>query len=293
MLAALALAATFPVPAMEAGVAAQEAAPTNPSDDSPSAAVAAAQEEHDPDLGLNLAQPDFTVVSLPTTLRLPRFKSAFRVTHRFARPLGQGSFGRLLEDFLGFDTGAQIGLEYRFGLWRGGQVGIHRTSNRTIQYFAQHALLQQGDTRPVGIAAFGSINGTNNFRNSYAPSLGVLVSRTLGEHGALYLEPMWVNNTNLVPSTLTPDEDDTFIVGLGARLRIRPTVYLVGEVIPRVAGYDPGVHQASFGIEKRAGGHMFQLNFSNGFGTTIAQIARGGTGSDDWHIGFNISRKFF
>lgn len=287
--AALALAATFPVPAMEARVAAQEAAPTNPSDDSASAAVAAAQKERDPDLNPNPAQPDFTVVNLPTTLRLPRFKGAFRVTHRFARPLGQGSFGRLLEDFFGFDTGAQIGLEYRFGLWRGGQVGIHRTSNRTIQFFAQHALLQQGDARPVGIAVLGSINGTNNFRNSYAPSLGVLLSRTLGRHGALYLEPMWVNNTNLLPS----GQDDTFIAGVGARLRIRPTVYLVGEVIPRMAGYDPGVHQASFGIEKRAGGHMFQLNFSNGFGTTVAQMARGGTASDDWYIGFNISRKFF
>ncbi len=48
-----------------------------------------------------------------------------------------------------------------------------------------------------------------------------------------------------------------------------------------------------FGIEKRAGGHTFQMNFSNGIGTTFAQIARGGSGRDDWYIGFNISRKFF
>ena len=46
-------------------------------------------------------------------------------------------------------------------------------------------------------------------------------------------------------------------------------------------------------IEKRAGGHAFQLNFSNGFGTTLAQVARGGFNSDDWYLGFNISRKFF
>jgi hypothetical protein len=60
-----------------------------------------------------------------------------------------------------------------------------------------------------------------------------------------------------------------------------------------MGGYDPGVTQVSFGIEKRAGGHLFQLNFSNGFGTTLAQIARGGGNNDDWYIGFNISRKFF
>jgi hypothetical protein len=50
---------------------------------------------------------------------------------------------------------------------------------------------------------------------------------------------------------------------------------------------------ASFALEKRAGGHMFQLNFSNGFGTTMSQLARGGFTNDDWYLGFNISRKFF
>jgi hypothetical protein len=100
-----------------------------------------------------------------------------------------------------------------------------------------------------------------------------------------------VNNTNFLPSELA-DDNSTFILGLGARLRVRPTVYLVGEAIPR-AGYEPDKVHLSFGIEKRAGGHSFQLNFSNGFGTTLAQLARGGVDTDTWFIGFNISRKFF
>jgi hypothetical protein len=53
------------------------------------------------------------------------------------------------------------------------------------------------------------------------------------------------------------------------------------------------VTHGSFAIEKRAGGHSFQLNVSNSFGTTMAQIARGGFDNDDWYLGFNISRKFF
>lgn len=255
-------------------------------------AEAAAQAVDDPDLDLKPAQPDFTVVNLPTTLRVPRFKSAFRVTHRFARPLGVGDFGDLLEDFFGFDSGAQIGLEYRFGIMRGTQVGIHRTSDRTIQFFAQYDLMQQGDTRPLGIAIIGTADGTDNFRDSYSPGIGAVISRTFAEVGAVYLEPIWVNNTNPLPSELV-DDNDTFLLGVGARVRILPTVYLVGEIIPRVAGYEPGVNQASFAIEKRWGGHSFQLNFSNGFGTTIAQLAQGGTSNDDWYIGFNISRKFF
>ena len=39
--------------------------------------------------------------------------------------------------------------------------------------------------------------------------------------------------------------------------------------------------------------YLFQINFSNGIGTTLANVARGGTARDDWYIGFNLSRKFF
>jgi Membrane bound beta barrel domain (DUF5777) len=258
--------------------------------------IAAAQQgqqapQDDPDRDVNFAQPDFSIVNLPTTLRLPRFGSAFRVTHRFGRPLGSGDFGNLLEDFFGLDSGAQIGLEYRFGLMRGLQAGIHRTSNRTIEFFSQYNLMQQRTGNAVDIGIVATVEGTNNFRDSYTPSIGAVVTREIGRAGAIYFEPIWVNNTNELPEELV-DDNDTFIFGLGARIRIRPTVYVVGEFIPRV-GYDPGVHHGTFGIEKRAGGHTFQLNFSNGFGTTMGQLARGGTASDDWYLGFNISRKFF
>jgi hypothetical protein len=266
---------------------AQDATPPAAADTS-----AAAAQEDDPDLDPNPAQPDFTLVNLPTTLRLPRFKSAFRVTHRFARPLGSGDFGNLLEDFFGLDAGALIGLEYRFGLFRGAQIGVHRTSDRTIELFGQYDLLGQDPDRAFGLAALATIDGTNNFRDSYTPALGVLVSHQFGDHGAIYAEPIWVNNSNLLPEDALED-NDTFIIGLGARVRVRPTVYLIGEYTPRVAGYDPGSNLASFGIEKRVGGHAFQLNFSNGFGTTMGQIARGSVGDNDWFIGFNISRKFF
>jgi hypothetical protein len=266
------------------------------------APLPAMAQDEDPDRDLRLSQPDFTLVTLPTTLRLPRFGSAFRVTHRFGRPLGAGDFGDLLGDAFGLDSGAQIGLEYRFGLMRGLQVGIHRTSNKTIEFFGRYSVLQQTDNSMLGLDAVATIEGTNNFRElgevepreppSHTPSLGIVVSRELGEFGAVYVEPMWVNNSNPLPSEVT-DDNDTFIVGLGARIRIRPTVYIVGEFVPRLGGFDPDVHFGTFGIEKRAGGHVFQLNFSNGFGTTMGQVARGGTNSDDWYLGFSITRKFF
>jgi hypothetical protein len=262
-----------------------------PADNAPAPQAPAQTQATAPDnRAVDPSQPDFTIIGLPTTLRMPRFASAFRVTHRFTRSLGSGDFGDLASDFFGFDSGAQIGLEYRFGILDGTQIGIHRTSDRTIQFFLQHQVIRQGAS-PVGIDAIATAEGTDNFRDRYSPSLGAVVSRTLGRHGAVYLQPIWVNNSNPFPAKIV-DDNSTFMVGFGGRIRIRPTVYVVGEAAPRF-GYRPGTTHASFGIEKRAGGHSFQINFSNGFGTTMTQIARGGVSRDDWFIGFNISRKFF
>src|SRR3989304_9538029 len=106
---------------------------------------ATAPERSNPDVRVDPLQPYFNLAALPTTLRMPAHKWAFRVTHRFTRPLGQGDFGDLASDLFGFDSGAQIGLEFRYGLTSGTQIGIHRTSDRTIELFGQHNFLNQRD----------------------------------------------------------------------------------------------------------------------------------------------------
>ena len=95
--------------------------------------AAAEPTAYDEDLDPVPAEPDFHVIALPTNLRLPKHKLDFRLTHRFARGLSQGSFSDLASDFFGFDGGAQIGFGLRFGLFRGNQVAVYRTSDRTIQ----------------------------------------------------------------------------------------------------------------------------------------------------------------
>ncbi len=67
---------------------------------------------------------------------------------------------------------------------------------------------------------------------------------------------------------------------------------VIAEGAPRIAGYDPGAEHLTVGLEKLVGGHVFQVNVSNGVGTTIGQLARGGS-KKDWYLGFNISRKFW
>jgi plastocyanin len=257
-----------------------------------SAATAAPPVNADDDMRVHPAEPDFTLISLPTALRVPRFKSAFRVTHRFAQPLNANA-GDVAGNLFGLDSGAQIGLEYRFGIVRNGEVGIHRTSDRTIELFGQYGLVRQTSTRPIDVSLLASVEGTNNFRDQYSQAFGAIVSRRFGERAALYAEPTWVHHADVQLSTLPTGPTDTFMVGIGGRLRIRPTVTLVVEVSPRAAGFRPGVDHGGIAIEKRAGGHVFQLNFSDSFATTTGQIARGGSAARNWYLGFNISRKFY
>jgi len=266
-------------------LAAQDQAPQPPPPQAPAAPAAS-----NPDVRVDPLQPDFTLAALPVTLRMPAHKFAFRVTHRFTRSLGAGDFGDLLNDFFGFDSSAQIGLELRYGLLPGTQIGIHRTSDKTIQIFGQQNLMQQKpDGHPLGIDVIATFEGLDNMKDRKLGALGLLVSRKAGKYVALYVEPIFVANTNPAET----GDNNTMMIGLGTRLRIRPSTYLVGEFTPRVSGYRPNVDQGSFGLEMRAGGHTFQINFSNGWGTTLGQIAQGGITSDSWYIGFNISRKFF
>ncbi|PYR59805.1 MAG: hypothetical protein DMF91_13895 [Acidobacteria bacterium] len=84
---------------------------------SPVVASAQSSSPAPDDAVLKLAEPDFTLISLPTSLRLPKFKSAFRVTHRFTRPLNCDTCpNSLAGDAFGLDGGAVIGLEYRIGI---------------------------------------------------------------------------------------------------------------------------------------------------------------------------------
>lgn len=244
-------------------------------------------------------EPDFALVNLPTTRPLPRFKSSFHLTHRFLGNLRQGSFTDNLGNVFGLDNGAVIGIEYRFAVADKLQAVFYRSSaDKTIQFSAKLDAIQQSGSVPVSVSAVASIEGNHNFgwsdgnvaagsRGHKSPALGMVVSRTFGARMAVYAVPVWVHNSLV----LDDSRRDTLVLGTGARVQIRPTVYLVGEVAPRLGGYAPGKAEFGFGVEKRAGWHMFQLTFSNSTSTTFGQIAGGGFPTTIY-LGFNLGRKF-
>jgi hypothetical protein len=243
----------------------------------------------DDEAALVLAEPDFRVISLPSTLRLPLHGSSFQLTHRFNGNLRQGSFNGNAGNLFGLDQGAAVGFEYRFGIARHLQAAAYRTAvDKTFQFYGKYDAVRQADSVPVSLSAVVSVEGADNFQEHYSPAAGVAISRLVADRLAVYAIPVWVHNT----ASLVNIDRDTFFVGIGGRLRVSATVYLVGEVAPRASGYRPDTAAYGIAIEKRAGGHLFQLNLNNGQGTTLGQLARGGF-SDSLYLGFNLARKFF
>ena len=255
---------------------------------------------------------DQMVVNLPTTLPLKRHKSYFRITHRFARDLRRGSFGQLAEDLFSLDSGAVIGLEYRFGITDRVQAGVNRSIlGKTIELFGRWDAIRQQDGRPFGLSATASVEGQNNLRLDPQPGISATFSRTHGTRLALYATPTFVKDAHTptlrvghgdheheagdehADEDAIPGEDknSTAFVGLGLRLRVLETMSIVAEVSPRIYGYRPDRAAWNVGLEKLTRGHVMQINFGNGFGTTPGHLARGGS-THDVYLGFNMSRKF-
>ncbi len=264
----------------------------------------ATEQSTDDERQLVLAEPEFFVVNLPTTLRLAPWTSSFRLTHRFLDNLRTGTFGSHLDDLFGLDNGAVIALEYRIAPVRHVQFVFFRNNlDKTIQFSGRFDVIRQRSGVPFSASPIVSVEGTRNFRRSHgdtdehqhgdaggqrSPSVGVVFSRTFGTTLALYAMPMWVHHTRPAGGA----QQDTTFIGLAGRARLASKVYVVAEMSPRLGGYAPGTMEYAFGIERRAGGHMFQLTFTNALAGTYGQVARGGF-PNTLYLGFTLTRKFF
>jgi uncharacterized beta barrel domain-containing protein DUF5777 len=275
----------------------------------PPPAPATTTADEDDDAKLRPLDPDFTVINLPTTLPLPLGTAGnFHLTHRFvgvnwrqacspAEP-DCSSAGSIASNAFGFDGPAVIQLEYRIAVMKHLEAIVARTNfGRTIQFSAKYDAIHEGGSHPFGLSGIASVEGQNNFHRTntsgadigYTPAIGVALSRTLGSVASIYVDPIFVHNTQ---DAGLPDKVNTFYVGLGARVRLMPATFVVVEVTPRASGYRPGENEFGISLEKRVGGHVFSLVFANTQATTFGQIARGAN-PETLYIGFNLARKFY
>ena len=67
----------------------------------------------------------------------------------------------------------------------------------TIQLQGRYNLIKDGNG-PIGVSLVANVDGTDNFSDEFSPGFAVVLSRELGDRGAIYFQPSYVGNSNLI-----------------------------------------------------------------------------------------------
>ena len=246
-------------------------------------------------------QPTFDhyLVNLPTTLPYQRGTFSMRFTHRFSKPvLGCDGCNTGIDELLGLDSFAYASLGGEYGVHRRVAVTMYRSSlDKTFEMGGIFQLLRQSSNVPVSATARITVEGRNNFQESYTTNLVFPVSRSFSDFAEIFVAPMASINANpFAPEALPTDPAGTMrsnsgAIGLGASIRIRPRTAFVMEWIPRIAGYHAtdSRNAYSFGLQRSTNGHIFELTLANSVGTTTSRAVNNALG--EFSLGFNIYRR--
>ena len=257
---------------------------------------------------------DDVLFSLPTGRAVDKNSVTVNFTHRFAYdPATQGT-SRGAELF-GMDNFSLSSFGFRYGVTDKLSVDVWRSPSfigRPIQLMAAYNFLDEHHGAPINFAVRVSIEGQDNFRKNYTENIEGIFSRSITSRAQFYVVPtVSFNDRELLmgslQSNLIPDTPgiNAFSTGFGLAVDIRPTVALVGEIIPTfVNGSELGIHRPafSFGIQKKIYRHAFTFGFSNSPGTTVSQRAGTeatflGSPSADTpshlYLGFDITRRIY
>ena len=236
---------------------------------------------------------DDVLMTLPTGRRLDRHGFYVNFSHRFPYDpafSGAARGGALL----GLDGFALPSFGFRYGVTDKLSVSIWRSPTfiaRPIQMMAAYNFLDEHDKYPFNVAVRVSIEGQNHFRQNFAENVEGIFSRSLTRRAQIYFVPTVSFNVRRLFSPNSYSSRDfpnlpgtnTFSLGVGGSVDIRPTVALLAEAIPTLVNgnchetgcVDLGIHRPAyaFGIQKKIWRHAFTFGFTNSPATTVSQRA--------------------
>ena len=237
------------------------------------------------------------LINLPTTQSIGKGRLLFRISHRFYLAIGSG-----YDSFYGLDGPAVILLSFGYGLRDNLDLTLARTKlNKEVELSLKWVIFEQGKILTLPFSAALNLGGSlvtqsqpdsKVFRaDNMKFNLQVILSHQVSNTLSFVLVPAYSSNTNHWDSS----PEGTFALGTGGRWMIFNDFSIIWEWIPVLAGYKDNSNGWGLGIEKKIGGHVFQVFILNSTGLTSDQFIPGGDFRlKDWdfRIGFNIFRKF-
>jgi len=236
------------------------------------------------------------LVNLPTTTTPGKREFLFRVSHRFLPAISDGW------DYLyGLDGPAFILLSFGYGI----SDNLALTFGRTRFYqewelSADWLLFEQGKKSSLPFSAVLHAGGSlvsqdkppgADWSGRFRLSALLSLSHQVNERLSILLVPAFASNTNFFEK---PSEG-TFGLGIGGRLMVLNDLSIIAEWIPALAGYKDAANSWGVGLEKKIGGHVFQVFIASSIGMTASQFLPGGDlrlADGDFRLGFNIFRTF-
>lgn len=229
---------------------------------------------------------DDVLFTLPTGRPVDEHGVYVNFSHRFVYDSTFTGPDRGAELF-GLDNFALASFGVRYGVTDKLSVDVWRSPTfigRPIQLQAAYNVLDENREAPLNLTFRVSLEGQDNFRKSYTEDLEMIVSRSLTSRAQIYFVPTAsFNDRRLVQATGLFSNDipdlpgiNSFSLGVGLAVDVRPTVALVAEVIPTLANAaELGIHRPafSFGIQKKIYRHAFTLGFTTSPGTTVSERA--------------------
>jgi len=223
-----------------------------------------------------------------------------RILHRF------GLVSNGAKEFFGLDQ-ASMRMGFDYGLGTNLTIGVGRsTLNKELDAFFKYRPVRQGSgdggfpfsiVWVSGVTVF-TIPWVDTTRKNYFSSRiayynEIIIGRKFSNAFSLQVSPVMVHR-NMV--TNGDDKNNTWALGIGARLKLTKRTAFVVDYHPILSGREPGTKDPlSVGFDIETGGHVFQLHFSNSTGMNEKAFLTGTT-SDFWkgdiRFGFNLSRVF-
>jgi hypothetical protein len=231
----------------------------------------------------------------------------FRVSHHFGDAGGKnGGF----HSMYGLDAASDIRIAFEYGISERLTAGIGRSKIGELfdGYLKYRLLFQTEDNKvPLSLTLFANTavtaiegNGTvyqEDFLNRLSYTYQALIARKFSSRFSLQLMPAFLHRNYVSDAR---DENDMFVLGGGARLKITKRFALLADYYfifskLRMDNSDIYFPPLGLGLEIETGGHVFHIFFTNN--PAIVENTYFAQSTDSWSkgqmkLGFNISRTF-
>jgi hypothetical protein len=236
------------------------------------------------------------LLDLPSPVDLNKGTVEVHIQHRFFESISDSTPGNAF----GVDFGANINLGVNYAITDRLSAGISRARLDQIVSIGWTYEIRTRKNSPWKMSFLAGVDGKENFERQFSPYVQLATSLEY-KRVRLNVVPTLIFNSrddmlvSAAPSiAINPLSNNTLSLGIGGDIALDRRFSLIGEVVPRLAGFGGfGKSQPQFGggLAIRTSAHVFTIVASTSRDFNVSKYGINAE-SNDVSLGFNIYRRF-